>query len=342
VPDHPLPNPLTSAQHLLRCLWLPEDWCELNVAVALSGGADSISLLRALWQHKTKHGGAGQVIALHVDHQLRGEESAADARWCQQACDAWGITLKVLTCDTAHSAAESGMGLEAAARMQRYQLLTTAAEQAGVRYLATAHTEDDQVETVLFRILRGTGLRGLGGIPRTRILTPSLTLIRPLLGCSRQLVTGYLAELGQTYRTDSSNTDDQFTRNSLRHELLPLLRKKYNPQLSVALLRLATQASQTQQLLEQQALDLLDRSQLAIQARSLSLCWQAFARQDRGIVCEALRIAWREAGLAEQAMTHAWWLRLADLALATQESQVLNLPGKVRASITGDLLLLQW
>lgn len=330
------------ADDLSGHLELPPDWCELNVAVALSGGADSMALLRALRHFKTQHVGAGELLALHVNHQLRGAESADDAQWCRQQCETLGVPLEVLTCDTSQYASESGEGIEAAARSQRYQMLTAAAEQAGVRYLATAHTRDDQVETVLFRVLRGTGMRGLTGIPWTRALTGSVTLVRPLLDCSRTMVIDYLSELGQTYRTDSSNVETQFTRNRLRHELLPLLREQYNSELDGALLRLARQAEESQQVVESLARALLDRARRSAKPQAIGLRWEVFDGQSSLVVCEALRIAWREAGLAEQAMTYEWWRRLAEMVQEPREGAVFNLPGNVRASIAGELFLLEW
>lgn len=342
MPNNLSLGPPAATAELLSRVWLPTGWQQLNVAVALSGGADSVSLLRALHELRLQQVGAGKLIALHVNHQLRGGESAEDACWCRHQCDALAIPLKVLSCDTALYAVETGAGIEAAARAQRYQLLTAAAENAGVRYLATAHTRTDQVETVLFRLLRGTGLRGLAGIPRHRTLTPTLTLIRPLLDWSRASVIDFLAYLGQTYRTDHSNADLQFTRNRLRHELLPLLRKHYNQELDAALVRLATQAGEAQHAVELQARRLLDEARLTADASSLALRVQTFAGHEPIVASEALRIAWREAGLAEQSMTHQWWSQLTELVQHPREDEVFNLPGNVRASIIGERLLLKW
>ncbi len=326
-------------QHRVR---LPPGWTEINVAVALSGGADSMALLRLLRHFKSGQGGAGKLMALHVNHQLRGTESTADAHWCQQQCKALAIPLEVLTCDTSLYKSETGEGIEAAARTQRYQLLTSAAEQSGVRYLATAHTRDDQVETVLFRVLRGTGLRGLAGIPPTRALTPTVTLVRPLLNSSRSMVIRYLADLRQEFRTDSTNVDRQFTRNRLRHELLPQVREQYNSDLDGALVRLASQSAESQQVVESLARRLLDAAACPAKPQAMVLRCQDFSGQHPLVICEALRIAWREAGLAEQAMTYEWWNQLAEMVLRPHEGMVVNLPGNIRASIADERLVLQW
>lgn len=319
--------------------WPAEKWRDVNVAVALSGGADSVSLLRLVTELKRQAGGAGVVSAIHVNHQLRGEESAADADWCRQFCDSRKVSLKVCSASAAQRAAEDGDGIEAAARQERYRLLTEAAEAVGARYLATAHTADDQVETVLMRILRGSGLRGLCGIPRLRVLTPTLTLVRPLLGCSRSDLEALLAELGQTFRTDRTNFESEFTRNRVRNDLLPLLREQYHSDINETLLRLSAQAEEAHQVLEQAAARVLAECDLRHEDAELSLLTAPLAAQPMLIACEALRLAWRQARLSEQAMTRQWWQRLAGLC---EEPAVLNLPGNVRAEVVGERLRLSW
>ena len=127
------------------------------------------------------------------------------------------------------------------------------------RYIATAHTADDQVETILFNFLRGTGLAGLAGIPRLRQLTAGAVLVRPLLNATRGDVLAYLNLLGQTYREDATNQSLDFTRNLIRHQLLPLLEEQFNPQVKAALRRLGSIAQEADELLEMQAGQLLDQ-----------------------------------------------------------------------------------
>lgn len=326
---------------LLRQIELAAGWTEIHTAVAVSGGADSVALLLAMHTLKSRQGGAGRLLAMHVNHQLRGKESDADAAWLQQLCGQRQIPLQVIQADTANFAEQESCGLEAAARQLRYQLLTECAEQMGVRYLAVAHTRDDQVETILFRTLRGTGLRGLAGIPSSRRLTESLTLIRPLLTCSRATVIEYLTAIDQSYRTDSSNQDRRFTRNKLRHDLLPTLREQYNSELDEALLRLANQASEAQSVIESLATELLQQAKLEIQPSQLSLDRTVLCSMEPILVSEALRLAWRQANLPEQAMTFQWWRELAEL-MSQDSSSTLNLPGKITAHLQGNLLVLAW
>ena len=323
--------------------WPPSSWCEVHLAVAVSGGCDSMALLRVLGQLKQQHGGAGRLTALHVDHQLRGAESQADAQWCAQQCESLNIPLKILKASIPMEVLEPGNGIEAAARQQRYQLLATAAEEEGARYLAVAHTRDDQVETILFRILRGAGMKGLAGIPARRELTPAVTLVRPLLNCPREQLETYLEQLGQSYRTDSTNRNLRFTRNRIRHELLPQLRQHYNPDLDETLLRLAAQAESVYHFLEKQGSQLLERVRLIdselVGDNAFVISCKDLAGQEPIVVCEALRLAWREAGLPEQDMTHPWWMRIAKLASDMQTNEKLNLPGGIHASVQEDRLV---
>jgi tRNA(Ile)-lysidine synthase len=333
---------ISNVAHLLDRAWPGASWTNVHVAVALSGGADSVGLLRATLEIKRQAGGVGQVHALHVNHCLRGAESDEDAVWCEALCRSLGVPLTVLQGDAGARAEDDGDGIEAAARAERYELLTRAAESQGMRYVATGHTRDDQVQTVLLRLLRGAGLRGLRGIPRVRALTPALALVRPLLEVSRAAIEAYLAELGQKYRTDSSNISPRFTRNRVRLELLPLLRAQYSAEIDDSLVRLAEQALDAQRLLEALAVDCLAQCDLHHSEAQLSLRTEPLHGRPTIVICEALRIAWREARLPEQSMTYQWWRRLARLTEGAAKREVLNLPGNVRASTTEDRLTLSW
>jgi tRNA(Ile)-lysidine synthase len=309
--------------------------------MALSGGADSVALLRAAIELKHAAGGKGELFALHVNHHLRGSESDEDAAWCQRLCESLAIPLEVLNGNVAARAEAEGDGLEAAARDVRYTLLTEAAEARGARYLFTAHTADDQVETVLFRLLRGTGLRGLSGMSRRRPLSPSLSLARPLLDCTRVEIIDYLTGINQDFRTDSSNSSLRFARNRIRNELLPLLRSEYAAQVDDTFLRLADQARELDEFVTTQAGQLLNSSAERILPGEFVIRPAEIADQPAIMITETLRLAWREAGLAEQDMTHAWWTQLAELATSSTKSQVVNLPGNVRGEIRDDLLVVR-
>lgn len=336
---------ITQVLRLVSQDWPVDAWKDINVAVALSGGADSIALVRILNLLKESVGGTGKIFAFHVNHHLRGEESEHDASWCRDQCQKLGIECAVLDCDPSARATKEGDGFEAAARTERYTLMTQEAERRGVRYLATAHTQDDQVETILFRLLRGSGLRGLSGIPKSRALSPAVTVVRPLLSCSRAKLEEMLQSLGQTWRTDSTNQEHRFTRNRLRHELLPKLRADYNSNLDAILLQLAAQSSEASQVIDQLAEHLLEQSSVEISSAEnnlLAIELASTADVLPAVLVAAIRKMWREVGLSEQDMTYQWWQQIAELLLTAESEQILNLPGNVRASIVRGKLRLEW
>ena len=218
-------QPPTLPQKVSSC-WPTPDWHGVHVGVALSGGADSVALLCSLQEARAaqvRQGahGDGKLFALHVNHHLRGTAADEDQVWCEQFSHERGVPFIGLHGDVAARASQEGDGIEAAAREERYALLTQAAEEQGIRYLAFGHTQNDQVETILFRILREWNCADDRRMRRSRSLTPAVTLIRPLLTCTRGEVLAYLAERGQPYRTDDSNDDFMYSRNQIRGELLP-------------------------------------------------------------------------------------------------------------------------
>jgi tRNA(Ile)-lysidine synthase len=290
-----------------------------------------MALLRAMLEIKAAEDGAGRIFAGHVNHQLRGDASVDDEAWLRGQCERLGAPLLVERCDVGQLAAVQGDGVEAAAREARYRLLTRMAEASGARYLALAHTRDDQVETILHRILRGTGLRGLAGMPSMRAVSPGVTLARPLLGCTRGEVLEYLRGLDQPYREDATNQELHFTRNRLRRELLPVLRQDYNSDVDDALLRLAELAGEAQAVVEGLAADVLQACAARVHDRQVELGTAPLGGKPPLVVCEVFRLLWRTAGFSEQGMTRQWWQKLAQFAQSADASGALNLPGNVIA-----------
>lgn len=186
-----------------------------HVVCGVSGGADSVALLFAMWLLREKFGIS--VSAAHFNHCLRGEESDRDEAFVRQFCARYEISLEVC----AQKVVAGKKGLEAAARDARYAFLKTLPGK-----IATAHTANDNTETVLMHLVRGTGLKGLGGIAPV-----NGNLIRPMLGVTRQEVMDFLSEYHLDYVTDSSNETDAFLRNRLRHHVMPALLDE-NPRLA--------------------------------------------------------------------------------------------------------------
>jgi tRNA(Ile)-lysidine synthase len=342
---HPLEEQVAQA-------WSAADWADVHVVAAVSAGADSVAMLRLLLALKSHSGGSGSVYVAHVNHQLRGADAAADQAWLESLCLRLGVPLEVSTVDVAALAADEGDGWEAAARQARYELLCATAERLGARFVAAAHTADDQVETVLHHILRGTGLAGLAGMPPVRPLSSTVSLVRPLIGVSRRNVLQYLADIGQDFRTDATNADARFTRNRLRHELVPLVREKFNPEIDAALLRLAQQAAEAQQVIADLAAELFSRcvevrshsrqqgdAEHGSRAVSVRINCRLLAGQPPMLVRELCRMTWVRTGWPLQAMGFSQWCELAQFAIGGG-GPPLNLPGNVRAQRDGDVLVL--
>lgn len=188
---------------------------EESVLCCLSGGADSVALLLCL------HEIFPQVRACHINHQLRGGESLRDERYCVEICQKLGVPLEVRRVDAKDYAQKLGKSVEEGARILRYQIF----EEMGCDKIATAHSLSDCVETAIFNFARGTGITGLASIPPVRG-----KIIRPLIECSRAEIEAFLTERGVDWVTDSTNLTDDYTRNRIRHNIVPQLRQ-INPSL---------------------------------------------------------------------------------------------------------------
>lgn len=185
-----------------------------RIAVGVSGGADSVALLRFLAALRPQFG--WDLVVCHIHHGLRGAEADRDECFVRALAEQLGLPCAVSRIDAAALALRDHISVEEAGRMARYAFFTQTAGEGG--RIATAHTLDDSIETVLMNLVRGTGLRGLCGIPRIRG-----NIVRPLLDCTRAEVEDYLGALGQPYCTDSTNLTDDYTRNRIRHDILPRL-----------------------------------------------------------------------------------------------------------------------
>lgn len=284
--------------------------------------------------------GAGEQLVAHFNHSLRGAESEADAEWVAGLCRELGLVCELGRADSASTGA-AAVRTEAAARTARYEFLQKTAERRGARYVVTAHTADDQVETVLHRLVRGTGLAGLAGIPARRELTASVTLVRPLLAVRRIEIEDYLQSLGQSYRTDASNANRQFTRNRIRHELLPRLRSDYNLEVDDAILRLALQAGEAQVLIEARVDELVGECVRRDTPGRVVIDGSAWEQLPPIVLRELCKRAWTEAGWPLGAMGFAEWQQLANLLVSADGGPPINLPGGVRASRQGPRLVLE-
>ncbi|WP_435017405.1 tRNA lysidine(34) synthetase TilS [Tundrisphaera sp. TA3] len=297
------------------------------IVVGVSGGGDSVGLLRLL------HAEGLTLSVAHLDHGARGEESRADARFVGELAASLGLPF-----DHGRWESKRPGHFESDARLARYAWLVEVARKRGASVVAVGHTRDDQAETILHRIIRGTGPRGLSGIPPRRRLAEGITLARPLLDASRAAIVEYLRSIDQPFREDASNNDRSRTRARIRHDLLPRLAADYNPEVASALVRLARlsrhAAHGADQRIARTARAVVieqDRGWMVVDGREL-LALDPFDR------AEVLRYAWRRAGWPEAAMDARRWSRLA--AFIASDRPRISVGAGVEATLDPDTQLM--
>ena len=229
---------------------LPEKY---NLIVGFSGGADSATLLHLAYTYRETFG--YNLYAIHINHLIRAKEADRDEDFCMRVCDIRGIPFKSKRIDVPTLSKERKTGLEETARNVRYAEFEKYAEKISENgfpsYIATAHNADDNVETIIFNIARGTSLNGLCGIKPQRDI-----IIRPLLLCGKDDILGYCDENCIEYITDSTNIDKAYTRNRIRHDLIPSL-KGINPSLLATISRMTENTTQDEKFIKLCAEDFL-------------------------------------------------------------------------------------
>ncbi|AGA31495.1 tRNA lysidine(34) synthetase TilS [Singulisphaera acidiphila] len=286
------------------------DWVDSGLGtgwvVAVSGGGDSVGLLRVLHRFGPELG--LRLSVAHLDHGVRGEAGREDARFVAELAGTLDLPV-----DLGQWSPSRAGHFEADARGARYAWLAEVAQARGASVVAVGHTRDDQAETILHRIVRGTGPRGLAGIPSRRPLAAGITLARPFLKVAREEVRGLLGALGQPYRDDASNNDQSRTRARIRHDLLPKLAAEYNPKVAEALVRLGELAAASDRSDRRRVLEMVRVATIEANSAEVSLDRAALGRFSRFHRTEVLRFAWRRAGWPEASMSAERWRRLADL-----------------------------
>ena len=293
-----------------------------RLLVAVSGGADSVALLRAVVALARRYQVEPEVA--HFNHRWRGADSDADERFVVKLGEGLGLPVHVRR---AESPPLSEGCSEEAARDLRYAFLEQVASDRSLPTILVGHQQRDLVETVLFQLIRGSGLRGLTGMRAERTLSSGKRLIRPLLAVTRESIETYLRELGQEYRTDVTNLDPRFARGRLRTRILPEC-EALNPRVDAAIARLAEQAAEWRDETEANAARLL--------ARSLMPTEDGTIRLDRTVLNDATDVSrrelflalWRSQGWSEQSMSAEQWKRLSELA---ETDGAVSLPGHLQA-----------
>ena len=277
-----------------------------------------------------KTAGTGRLCVAHLNHRLR-PDAGDDEQFVVDLCSRLSLPCEVGRVEVDRLAAAAGDGIEAAARAARYRFLQHTTERLGARFIATGHTADDQAETVLHRILRGTGIRGLSGMARTRRLGHAV-LLRPMLGIRRSELVAYLDAIGQPYRRDPSNSDPRFTRNRIR-QLLPRLQKHFNREVVDALLRLGSLAGEAQAVIDPWVGEWCDRCVAGDGPNGVRIALGPLTGCPRYLVRELLMAVWRQAGWPMQSMGMLKWDELSELAALATTPLKRTFPGGVVVEI---------
>lgn len=297
------------------------------VIVGVSGGIDSMVLLDSL--HRLVEDGKYdlELHIAHLNHKIRGQADD-DAAAVEAIAHSYNLPCTVEACDVEAIMAEQSGSLEEVARRERYAFFQRACLKTGAKHVAVGHHADDNAETILHRIVRGTGLRGLGGIRAVRQLDSEtdLLLIRPLLRFTRKQIEEYAAQQGLAFREDHTNFDREQTRNRIRHDILPMLARDINPRVSEALVRLGEQAQWAEDYLRQTARRMLETLIVSRTDQELRLNAKALQSKSRIVQAEIVRYAilWFEIG--EQAMGFEHLVSILDLIADPASGKQLKLP----------------
>ncbi|MEZ6094581.1 MAG: tRNA lysidine(34) synthetase TilS [Pirellulaceae bacterium] len=327
-------------------IWPISHWGNAPIVVGVSGGADSVALIRILADLKQRHCLTNQLCVAHVNHGLRGQESDQDETFVRDLAKSLSEPFYPMKMDAKNHPEDSG---EAFLREQpSYAFFRQLASETGARHVVFAHHRDDQVETFLFRLFRGSSLSGLCGIPSARELGPGTTLIRPFLKTPKSDLLTYLILLQQPNREDWSNHESIYTRNFVRNELLPLLDQRFGRGVAERLSLLQDEMSELDDFLmnflktlptpiesSHVYSDRLGSFKVTVNLNVLSK-WPKWGQ--RRFFSEL----WKTNGWPMQAMTRKHWQQLADLVVgdrATDEEK-LQLPGGVTGCRQNERLLL--
>ncbi|MBI4342838.1 MAG: tRNA lysidine(34) synthetase TilS [Candidatus Omnitrophica bacterium] len=298
-----------------------------RLVVAVSGGPDSVVLLHVL--HRLRAEWKLTLRAAHLDHGLR-DDSPRDAAFVEELASRWRVPVTIERREVAVLCRRRGWSLEDGARRLRYQFLVDVAQRHSASHVALAHTADDQAETVLMRLVRGTGLLGLGAMPAMRRIG-EVWIVRPLLEVWRAEILAYLAEHQLSACQDATNDDQRFVRNRIRHELLPLLVRHYNPNIKDALTQLAEQSRWDYAYL-QAAADRQWKRTAGVEAPAhVTLRVAVFRRQPKAIQRQLVRQVIQRIRAEEGRWEFRHWIEVERLFSERPIGTVLDLPGGVQA-----------
>ena len=316
-------NKLLTPPHVLS--HMPSD---SPILLALSGGADSRALLSLLCEYCRSTG--APLYAAHVNHMIRGDDAVRDRDFCRDVCKSLGVRCFTLDCDVPAIARERGIGIEQAARDVRYEFFMRLMREHNIPILATAHNADDVLETLIFNVSRGSGLRGIGSIPEAREFGDGI-LIRPLLHAPKDDIIEYCRENGLDFVTDATNADDIYSRNYIRLHIIPLL-KQLNSGVLTNAARLCSAARLDEDFIQGQV------EQYFVSSGGDANLLSSLRALHPALLCRVLSRLYADASggkVAEQVHISA----LCELIERGVGNSALSLPGLVRAQIKNKRLI---
>jgi len=313
------------------------------VVAAVSGGADSVAMLHLLCDLNRREDWSVKVHVAHLNHRLRAKDSDEDAAFVERLARELRLPCTIESAEVEQRSRADGVSIEQSARQCRFEFYERVCLRLDVKAVALAHHADDNAETILHRIVRGTGLRGLGGIPCVRPIRKGshIRVIRPMLGLRRAEIERYLADRQIAHRHDATNDSASYTRNRMRHEVLPLLRERFNPQVEDALIRLAEQARGLDAYLTETGERMLESLVIEHNDRELVLHSPPLTRKPRVIQTQLIRRAILRMGIGEGELTYGHLGAVADLAVGHEGTKALDLPGGLRVSRRYDRLVFE-
>jgi tRNA(Ile)-lysidine synthase len=310
-----------------------------GMLLAVSGGADSMAMLHGLVEIG-RQSSLGRIAVAHLNHGLRSGESDEDARFVEETCSSLGVHCVAERIVPGTLDADSRGSLEESARKARYEFLARTAKSLNLPVVLTAHHQQDQTETLVFNILRGTGLRGLCGIPEVRELAPGLHVVRPMLKLSPVVIRDYVCRRRIAFREDSSNSTSQFTRNQIRY-VLNSMPKQTSGSLGVSLQALSDQAGRTLTVIDELSARILHRAVREEGDHHIQLDCRELQRWPEPLIRHALILQWARKRWPRQQMNAAQWERLSAAAL-TSAPRRWTFPGGMTSIVRRKMLTLQF
>jgi tRNA(Ile)-lysidine synthase len=299
-----------------------------RVLVGVSGGPDSLALLHLLYSLEKELNSS--LYLAHLNHMFRGKEAEEDARYVKKLARTFNLPLRSKSFDVPAFSKKEKLSEEVAARQIRYEFLSKTALQYKANKIALGHTEDDQIETILMRLIRGAGQEGLKGIPPVRILNlrPRIEIVRPLIETSRSEIESYLTKHNLKARLDSSNLKPIYLRNKIRLELLPLLRK-YNPKIKEVLLSTAEILKEEEEYLQRETEKVLNRIIKEKGKGRISLKLKTFSNYPKALQRRVLREAIRFIQGDLQGFTFQHYENILKLVKESPTGSQIDLPHNV-------------